>query len=49
MVGTFRMYEEIRTLHRMLSKILKGTHQLGGNHRLKDSVKVDFKAWTAFT
>lgn len=43
------MYEEIRKLHRMLAKILKGTQHLGENHRSKDNVKVDFNMWNELT
>jgi hypothetical protein len=49
MVRIFRMYEEIRKLHRILAKFLKETHKLGDNHRSKDNVKVDFNMCTAFT
>jgi hypothetical protein len=47
MVGTFRIYDEIRNLHRVPAKILKGTHRLGENYGSKDNVKVDFNMWTA--
>jgi len=49
MVGTSRMYEEIRKLHRMLAKVLKGTQQLGDNRGLKDNFKVDFNMRNALT
>ena len=49
MVGTSRMYKEIRKLHRMLAKILKGTQHLGENHGSKDNVKVNFNMGNALT